>query len=195
MLKFRKVLSPNLSLLVVSLSIFLNNAVYGIDLPVEAYLRIPFMNDNQEKARRFRKLIEKIQDHQTDNWLPNEMFIRQEIFLYGRPWNPKEAVKRFDLAKINDEIVNRIIALGIPVNKIPVKEGTPEELKDAQARYLAGEILIDPLYTDQTGEAILSAMFYDNAFRRNHFRSNELGELKEDSVARMRHLVEDLVFC
>ena len=121
-----------------------------------------------------------------------EVGLSRQIFLYGH-WNPKEAVKEVNLGEVNDGIVARIDALGISTDRIPVREGTPEEIKDAGGRYLKGEILINPMYTDQTGEAILSADFYDQAFTRNHLQSQDVEDLRTDHVARMRHLAEDLV--
>lgn len=116
-----------------------------------------------------------------------------ERFLYGERWEPKKAVKGIDLAQINDDLVGRINALGIHVDKAQVREGTPEEIKDALGGYINGEILVNPLYIDQSGKALLSAHFYDYAFSHNHHSSANVEDLQRDPVARMRHLAVDIV--
>ncbi len=112
---------------------------------------------------------------------------------YSRFADPIQGVRQFTLDEVNDDIVSRINGLGISLDRITVREGRPEEILDAYGKYFQGEILVNPVYTDQTGEALFRASFYFDLFMNNHFASNFEDRNKLSQVAQMRHLVEDIV--
>ncbi len=119
-----------------------------------------------------------------------ELLKRREFFRYGER-DPKTVIPTISLASINQQVIQHINkTFNIAVRSVPIRTWTPDEIKEGLGRYLNGEILLNPRFTDP--KQGISADTYDSFFARTH-DTKELHFDFNDANLRFTHIVEDIV--
>ena len=123
----------------------------------------------------------------------------REVYLFGK-YSPKEVGTKIDFSEIGRRCMQAIQSLGCTVVEIPIEGGTSEDgMEGLKGRYVAGDgkgnegVLLARRYYSPGSESWENAESYDQEFLRDHWNQNYPESWRNDHLARLTHMAEDIV--